>query len=35
VATVPARGARAVVYRRTAQASSDVDSLSVVNHGSA
>jgi cytochrome P450 len=35
VATVPARGARAVVYRRTAHASSDAGSLSVVDHGSA
>ena len=35
VATVPARGARAVVYRRTAEASSDADSASVADHGSA
>jgi cytochrome P450 len=35
VATVPARGARAVVYRRSAQASSDIGSRSVVDHGSA
>jgi cytochrome P450 len=35
VATVPARGARAVVYRRTAQAPSDIGSLSVVDHGRA
>jgi cytochrome P450 len=35
VATVPARGARAVVYRRTAQASRDADSASLANHGSA
>jgi cytochrome P450 len=34
VATVPARGARAVVYRRTAKAS-DADSASVADHGSA
>jgi cytochrome P450 len=35
VATVPARGARAVVYRRTAKASRDADSASVADHGSA
>jgi cytochrome P450 len=35
VATVPARGARAVVYRRTAKAASDADSASVADHGSA
>jgi cytochrome P450 len=35
VATVPARGARAVVYRRTAKPSSDVTSASVADHGSA
>jgi hypothetical protein len=35
VATVPARGARAVVYRRTAEASSGAESASVANHGSA
>ena len=34
VATVPARGARAVVYRRTAKASSDADSASVADHAS-
>jgi hypothetical protein len=35
VATVSARGARAVVYRRTAEAASDADSASVADHGSA
>jgi cytochrome P450 len=35
VATVPARGARAVVYGRTAKASSGVESASVADHGSA
>jgi cytochrome P450 len=35
VATVPARGARAVVYRRTAEASSGAASASVADHGSA
>jgi hypothetical protein len=35
VATVPAQGARAVVYRRTAKVSRDADSASVVDHGSA
>jgi cytochrome P450 len=35
VATVPARGARAVVYRRTAKASRDADSASMADHGSA
>jgi cytochrome P450 len=35
VATVPTRGARAVVYRRTAEASSDADSASLADHGSA
>jgi hypothetical protein len=35
VATVPARGARAVVYRRTAKASHDADSASLADHGSA
>jgi len=35
VATVPARGARAVVYRRTAKASRDADSASLADHGSA
>ena len=35
VATVPARGARAVVYRRTAGARSDVDSASLADHSSA
>jgi cytochrome P450 len=35
IATVPARGARAVVYRRTAAASSHADSASVADHGSA
>ena len=34
VATAPARGGRAVVYRRTAEASSDADSASVADHGS-
>jgi cytochrome P450 len=34
VATVPARGARAVVYRRAAGASRQDDSASVANHGS-
>ena len=32
VATVPARGGRAVVYRRTAKVSSDADSASVDDH---
>ncbi len=32
VATVPARGGRAVVYRRTAKATSDPDSASVAEH---
>jgi cytochrome P450 len=35
VATVPARGARAVVYRRTAKASSHAQHASVANRGSA
>jgi len=35
VATVPARGGRAVVYRRTAGARSDVDSASVADHSGA
>ena len=35
VATVPARGARAVVYRRTSKASSGSDSASLADHGSA
>ncbi len=35
VATVPARGARAVVYRRTAEASSGTGSASVAEHGNA
>jgi cytochrome P450 len=35
VATVPARGARAVVYRRTSRASSDAHPASVTYHGSA
>jgi cytochrome P450 len=35
VATVPARGARAMVYRRTAKPSSDVSSASVADHGGA
>jgi cytochrome P450 len=35
VATVPARGARAVVYRRTAEASSGAGSASLADHGSA
>ena len=34
VAIVPARGGRAVVYRRTAAASGDRDSVSVADHGS-
>jgi cytochrome P450 len=34
VAIAPARGARAVVYRRTAPASGDRDSVSVADHGS-
>jgi cytochrome P450 len=34
VAIAPARGARAVVYRRTAAASGDRDSVSVADHGS-
>jgi cytochrome P450 len=34
VATVPARGARAVAYRRTARASRDADPASVASHGS-
>ncbi len=34
VATVPARGARAVVYRRTAKASRDSESAAVAEHGS-
>jgi cytochrome P450 len=33
VATVPARGARAVVYRRDAKPSRDVGSIPVANHG--
>jgi hypothetical protein len=35
VATAPARGARAVVYRRTTAASSHADCASVADHGSA
>jgi cytochrome P450 len=35
VATVPARGARAVAYRRTAGASSDADTASVSDHNGA
>jgi len=35
VATVLARGARAVVYRRTAKASSGAHSASLADHGSA
>ena len=35
VATVPERGARAVVYRRSAEALSGVDSASAADHGSA
>jgi cytochrome P450 len=35
VATVPARGARAVVYRRTARGRNDAGSRSMVNQGSA
>jgi cytochrome P450 len=35
VATVPTRGARAVVYRRTTAASSHADAASVADHGSA
>jgi cytochrome P450 len=34
VASVPARGGRAVVYRRTAKVSSDADSASVADHAS-
>ncbi len=34
VAVAPGRGGRAVVYRRTAEASSDADSASVADHGS-
>jgi hypothetical protein len=34
VATAPARGGRAVVYRRTAKASRDADSASVADHAS-
>ena len=34
MATAPGRGGRAVVYRRTAEASSDADSASVADHGS-
>jgi cytochrome P450 len=34
VAVVPARGGRAVVYRRAAEASKDADSASVANQGS-
>jgi cytochrome P450 len=34
VATAPGRGGRAVVYRRTAKASSDADSASLADHGS-
>jgi cytochrome P450 len=35
VASVPAKGARAVVFRRTAEASSDANAASVADHGSA
>jgi cytochrome P450 len=35
VATVPARGARAVVHRRTVGASSGAGSAAVADHGSA
>jgi cytochrome P450 len=35
VATAPARGARAVVYRRTAKVSRDAGSASMADHGSA
>jgi len=35
VATVPARGARAVIYRRSAEASSGAHSASVADHGGA
>ncbi len=35
VATVPARGARAVVYRRSDKASRDADAASLADHGSA
>ena len=35
VANAPARGARAVVYRRTAKVSRDADSASMADHGSA
>ena len=34
VTIAPGRGGRAVVYRRTANASSDADSVSVADHGS-
>ena len=34
VATVPGRGGRAVVYRRTAKVSSDADSASLAEHAS-
>jgi cytochrome P450 len=34
VALAPGRGGRAVVYRRTADATSDADSVSVADHGS-
>jgi cytochrome P450 len=34
VATVPTRGARAVVYRRTPETSSDADAASLADHGS-
>jgi cytochrome P450 len=35
IATQPAQGARAVVYRRTAKALRDADSASMADHGSA
>jgi hypothetical protein len=35
VATVPAKGARAMVHRRTDKPSNAADSLSVSDHGSA
>ena len=35
IATQPAQGARAVVYRRTAKASRDADSASLADHGGA
>jgi hypothetical protein len=35
VATVPAKGARAMVYRRTDKPSNTADALSVADHSSA